>query len=72
MKPQNMDVKRKEVTCIEEIEPGITQVEDTLKVLNPDPSLVLNIDETPVYYIPMNAAVFMPENPHRLDKRRIL
>ena len=49
------------MTCVEEIEPWLNQVEEKLRGLNPDPSLVLNIDETPVYYIPSNAAVFIPE-----------
>lgn len=57
-----MDGKRKEVTYVEEIEPWLTQVEEKMKALNPDPSLVINIDETPVYYVPTTAAVFVPEN----------
>ena len=54
----------------------LNQVEEKLRCLNPDPSLVLNIDETPVNSIPSNAAVFIPEEsatiplPHHLVKRR--
>ena len=32
----------------------------TLKDLHPDPSVVLNIDETPLYYSPNNATVYIP------------
>ena len=58
--PSHLDPKRLEVTCKEQIEPWLTFVYSTLKALRPHPSVVLNIDETPLYYSPNKATVYIP------------
>ena len=58
--PSRLDTKRLQVSCKEEIEPWLTFVYSTLQSLRPDPSVVLNIDETPLYYSPNNASVYIP------------
>ena len=55
-----MDVKRRDVTFQQVIKPWLDEVYRILREYKPDPALVINIDETPLYYSPSNGHVFVP------------
>ena len=55
-----MDEKRKDVTYQHIIKAWLDGVYQTLRECKPDPALVINIDETPLYYAPSNSHVFVP------------
>ena len=50
MKPQFMDKKRKDAIYRELLEPWLEGWKNLLMTLNPDPSLVVNVDETPLFF----------------------
>ena len=55
-----MDMKRRDATSQHVIKPWLDEVYKILREYNPDPALVINIDETSLYYSPSNGHVFVP------------